>query len=646
MTTYAGIADLSGLTSVYSINAAGVVFGTYSEPSPDGTGATVSAPAFWQNGAPTPLLPYAQVSPGSWFGGGLNNGGVVAGYSEQVVTPGFLGAVPAFLQNGTQSLLALPGTDTGGYASGINDSGQIVGQTWGSDTTQSHAVLWQNGTFQILPALPGESTAAAVAINNSGLIAGESNAQATDEQAVIWQNGVVSALPTVSGEVSSSVSSVNAAGAVTGTVTLAGADHAAVWQNGGITLLAAPVGYTNCSAFGLNDDGQIVGIAAAASGNVHAVLWQNGTVTDLNSLLPANSGWVLEYAVAINDAGQIIGEGTYDGVYASFLLTLGGGSGTIEPSAALAAIQSFQAGQIGAPLALSDNAADVAANLDGLQALAAAGKLGSITLTDQGIPALSMNQEQAAGDRGVLTAIAGDFTISIVAQGEDLLFSSEIDGVAGRGSVLDVVDRNAADYTITPSGDGVGFTLADSADHGSVPLSDMTALKFEDYTEIIASQKPAVTGGVSSFQIAAIYSAVLDRVPDVAGLAYYENQAATNPSVSLITYAENFLQSPEYTSNSAHAYAQTSAGDAQFIQDTYANLLHRAPSASDVAWYQANVIAPILANSTPGTAAYRSAELQAHAQLLADFSTSAEFQNDVQVTAQQPANAQHWLVLI
>ena len=174
----------------------------------------------------------------------------------------------------------------------------------------------------------------------------------------------------------------------------------------------------------------------------------------------------------------------------------------------------------------------------------------------------------------------------------------------------------------------------------------MTAVQFFDYTEIIASQKPASGAVVSSFQIAAIYSAVLDRVPDVAGLAYYENEAATNHSVPLITYAENFLRSPEYTSNSAHAYAQTSAGDAQFIQDTYNNLLHRAASTSDVTWYQANVIGPVLATAAPGTAAYTSVELQAHAQLLADFSTSAEFQADVQVTAQQPANAQHWLVLI
>jgi hypothetical protein len=39
-------------------------------------------------------------------------------------------------------------------------------------------------------------------------------------------------------------------------------------------------------------------------------------------------------------------------------------------------------------------------------------------------------------------------------------------------------------------------------------------------------------------------------------------------------------------------------------------------------------------------------ELNAHAALLVDFSNSAEFVSDVQVTATNPASAQHWLVLI
>jgi hypothetical protein len=42
---------------------------------------------------------------------------------------------------------------------------------------------------------------------------------------------------------------------------------------------------------------------------------------DLNSLLPANSGWDLLQAYAINDSGQITGVGLYDGQMSAFLLT-------------------------------------------------------------------------------------------------------------------------------------------------------------------------------------------------------------------------------------------------------------------------------------------------------------------------------------
>jgi hypothetical protein len=42
---------------------------------------------------------------------------------------------------------------------------------------------------------------------------------------------------------------------------------------------------------------------------------------DLNSLIPANSGWVLQFANGINDQGQIVGEGTLNGQAEGFLLT-------------------------------------------------------------------------------------------------------------------------------------------------------------------------------------------------------------------------------------------------------------------------------------------------------------------------------------
>jgi hypothetical protein len=43
--------------------------------------------------------------------------------------------------------------------------------------------------------------------------------------------------------------------------------------------------------------------------NFHAVVWKSLKVQDLNSLIPAGSGWVLVSAIAINDSGVIVGTG-------------------------------------------------------------------------------------------------------------------------------------------------------------------------------------------------------------------------------------------------------------------------------------------------------------------------------------------------
>jgi probable HAF family extracellular repeat protein len=57
---------------------------------------------------------------------------------------------------------------------------------------------------------------------------------------------------------------------------------------------------------------QVVGGGVPSSGG-GAWLWQNGVMTDLNTLLPANSGWVLSEADGINDSQQIVGQGIING---------------------------------------------------------------------------------------------------------------------------------------------------------------------------------------------------------------------------------------------------------------------------------------------------------------------------------------------
>jgi len=128
-------------------------------------------------------------------------------------------------------------------------------------------------------------------------------------------------------------------------------------------------------------------------------------------------------------------------------------------------------------------------------------------------------------------------------------------------------------------------------------------------------------------------------------LAFYQSYLSANPNTPLTTFAQYFLASSEYASNSAHDYAESTAGDTQFITDCYENLLHRAPESGAIPYYL-NVIDSFTNGLAAGTAAYAAAQTLGHAYVLTYFSQSAEFLSDVQVTAANPSSAQHWLVLI
>ncbi len=63
-----------------------------------------------------------------------------------------------------------------------------------------------------------------------------------------------------------------------------------------------------------------------------AFVYQNGQMIDLNTWLPANSGWHLDEAWSINDAGVIVGVGSYNGLEEGFMLTPDAVTTTPEPA--------------------------------------------------------------------------------------------------------------------------------------------------------------------------------------------------------------------------------------------------------------------------------------------------------------------------
>jgi probable HAF family extracellular repeat protein len=72
--------------------------------------------------------------------------------------------------------------------------------------------------------------------------------------------------------------------------------------------------------FAINDSGVVVG-QSTFKDTYHAFVYSGGKIKDLNSLIPAGSGWELTEANGINASGQIVGMGTIKGQQHGYLLT-------------------------------------------------------------------------------------------------------------------------------------------------------------------------------------------------------------------------------------------------------------------------------------------------------------------------------------
>ena len=95
-----------------------------------------------------------------------------------------------------------------------------------------------------------------------------------------------------------------------------------LYQGGRATPLGTLPGDAASLGYGMNDSGEVVGWSSPAlSYSVRAIVYRNQRMYDLNSLIPANSGWNLQWATSINNQGQIVGNGIFRGQQQGFLLT-------------------------------------------------------------------------------------------------------------------------------------------------------------------------------------------------------------------------------------------------------------------------------------------------------------------------------------
>src|SRR5258708_3935118 len=112
---------------------------------------------------------------------------------------------------------------------------------------------------------------------------------------------------------------INNQGQVVGYFQTFGGTRAFLYNASGLYQLGT-LGGTNSFANGINSFTQITGTSSTDNdGRTQAFLWQNGALLNLDSLVPAGSGWELEDARGINDRGEIAGWGTINGQQRGFL---------------------------------------------------------------------------------------------------------------------------------------------------------------------------------------------------------------------------------------------------------------------------------------------------------------------------------------
>jgi len=259
---------------------------------------------------------------------GINASGTVVGYSNVKGQPPTNFIAVQWSSTGTIGNL---GTLSGGSSSAafqINSAGDVAGDSFLSSGVVD-ATKWTNSKIKNLGKLKNAIFTAGLAINDSGLIVGESvfsYGPPFTSHGFLWNGSTMKDLGALSGGVTSMANAINSLGVIVGQsdgLHTGGNWHAVTWDaSGKIKDLGVLQGGTYSVAFGVNDSDVVVGYGNISTNAPHAMMWTASQgMRDLNSLIPANSGWTLINANAINNVGQITGYGSKHGHNHAFVLT-------------------------------------------------------------------------------------------------------------------------------------------------------------------------------------------------------------------------------------------------------------------------------------------------------------------------------------
>jgi probable HAF family extracellular repeat protein len=254
----------------------------------NGSSNLATVPVLWlpstvPGGAPSINVLPSLTSTRNAAANAINNVGQIVGDSEPDVAGFQVRAVMWQLQAGVPTLADLgtlrPDNQGSGFALGINDLGQVVGQAADENFVQQ-AFLYLPSPAYGLPAGMNNLTpniargATAFAVNNRGEVVGAFDAGGTFP-AFIWLPAAAYGLPA------------------------------------GFSILTLPHGVIAFNPFSISDDGQIVGDAfetfKTQTGTFLkrvATAWRNGRWVFLNDFLPGGSPWNLIEAKAVTHVGK------------------------------------------------------------------------------------------------------------------------------------------------------------------------------------------------------------------------------------------------------------------------------------------------------------------------------------------------------
>ena len=188
----------------------------------------------------------------------------------------------------------------------MNDNGVVVGSFIGCNLDHPLPFMWSEVTgFVTIPLPPGVPSAQPMGVNNENEIVGSLiRPDLGRELAFHWKEGIWTELPSLRGSTNTVAFAINDDGIIVGESanTIIGPAQACIWQNWDISALDLPSG-PNSTAFDVSDTPSVVGRMGGASNPVIAFFW----MLESAMALPTLPGTDRSEALAVNDRGAMTG---------------------------------------------------------------------------------------------------------------------------------------------------------------------------------------------------------------------------------------------------------------------------------------------------------------------------------------------------